>query len=128
MFERVERTLAQVVEDCLDVLKTLPQPETEAQVQQRLRTAVGFARAMQAIRKATGGDDGGGAPREDDEDGDMEDPADPEALERKHRTIDEGLARMAAHLVARDAAAAVHARQGGGRQSQLENESQPRAA
>ncbi len=106
----------------------LPPPETEIVIERRVRVVAGFYRAMKLAVQLAGMTREAAEPQEDNEDGMRERLDDPEALERKHREIDERLARIRQHLDAGGAAIMDDTRRNGSLPQELAHEGQPRAA
>ena len=106
---------------------SLPPPEAEIVIERRVRVVAGLYRAMKLAVQLAGMTREAAEPQEDNED-EMRLRHDPETVERKHRLLDAGLARLDQILERERAACAADTGGTGDRATQLAHEHQPRAA
>ena len=105
----------------------LPPPQTEIVIERRVRVVAGLYRAVKLAVQLAGMTREAAEPQEDNEDG-MRLRHDPETVERKHRLLDAGLARLDRDLERERAACAADTGGTGDRATELAHEHQPRAA
>ncbi len=128
MFEGFPETLEQDVRDLRAMLRAKPPTDDTIEIDRRVRATGNIATAARRVlqlaalaRPA--------APQEDHEDGmGRRFRTDPETLERKHRHIDERLARLRQQIDPGGAEGAADAAGAGGAFQELADERQPRAA
>ncbi|MDO9473596.1 MAG: hypothetical protein Q7J28_11110 [Caulobacter sp.] len=128
MLEGFAEDLEQDLRDLHRDARAQPPADSTVERDRRVRMTGNMATAARKILQLDGAAREAARPAEDNEDGMRERLDDPEALERKHREIDERLARIRQHLDAGGAAIMDDTRRNGSLPQELAHEGQPRAA
>ncbi len=128
MLDGFAEALAQDLRDLHRGARAQPPADSTVERDRRVRMTGNMATAARKILQLDAAVREAERPSEDNEDGMRERLDDPEALERKHREIDERLARMRQQLDADRPAIADDAGRGGSLSPELAHQRQPRAA
>lgn len=128
MLEGFAQDLEQDLRDLHRDARAQPPADSTVERDRRVRMTGNMATAARKILQLDAAERETARPSEDNEDGMRERLDDPDVMERKHREIDERLARIRQHLDAGGAAIADDAKRDGGLSPELAHERQPRAA